>query len=69
MEGPAAALTLINCLGLGNHHLYHAISAHLLRSLDRDAEAALAYRAAIARTGDATERDFLQRSHQALTPA
>jgi RNA polymerase sigma-70 factor (ECF subfamily) len=35
--------------------------------LGRNAEAALAYEAAIARTENATERDFLARRRQALT--
>ena len=69
VEGPAAALTLVDGLDLGGYHLFHAIRADLLRRLDRNAEAALAYEAAIARTGNATERDFLQRSRQALTRA
>jgi predicted RNA polymerase sigma factor len=37
--------------------------------LGRNAQAALAYEAAIARTENATERDFLQRRRQALTRA
>jgi len=52
---------------LGGYHLFHAIRADLLRRLGRNAEAALAYEAAIARTENAAERDFLQRSRQALT--
>jgi predicted RNA polymerase sigma factor len=35
----------------------------------RDAEAALAYEAAIARTENATERAFLQRRRRAITQA
>jgi RNA polymerase sigma-70 factor (ECF subfamily) len=69
VEGPDAALTLVDGLDLGGYHLFHAIRADLLRRLGRNAEAALAYEAAIARTRNATERDFLQRSHQALTRA
>lgn len=37
--------------------------------LGRNAQAALAYQAAIDRTENATERDFLRRSRQALTQA
>ncbi len=69
VEGPEAALTLVDGLDLDGYHLFHAIRADLLRRLGRDAEAALAYEAAIARTENATERNFLQRSRQALTPA
>ena len=67
VEGPDAALTLVDGLDLDGYHLFHAIRADLLRRLGRDAEAALAYEAAIARTENATERKFLQRSRQALT--
>jgi len=51
---------------LGGYHLFHAIRADLLRRLGRGGEAAMAYRSAIARTDNAAERDFLQRSLQAL---
>ena len=66
VDGPGAALTLVDGLDLDGYHLFHAIRANLLRRLGRDAEAALAYDAAIARTENATERAFLQRSRQAL---
>jgi len=65
VEGPDAALALVDDLDLGGYHLYHAIRADLLRRLGRNAEAALAYEAALARTENATERDFLERSRQA----
>jgi RNA polymerase sigma-70 factor, ECF subfamily len=67
VSGPDAALTLVDGLDLGDYHLFHAIRADLLRRLGRNAEAALAYEAAIARTENATERNFLRRSRQALT--
>ncbi len=67
VEGPDAALTLVDGLDLGGYHVFHAIRADLLRRLGRNAEAVLAYEAAIARTENATERDFLRRSRQALT--
>jgi RNA polymerase sigma-70 factor (ECF subfamily) len=69
VEGPDAALTLVDGLDLDAYHLFHAIRADLLRRLGRNAEAALAYEAAIARTENAPERDFLQRSRQALAGA
>jgi len=68
VAGPAAALTLVDGLDLDGYHLFHAIRADLLRRLGRDAEAAVAYEAAIARTDNTTERDFLQRKRQELTP-
>ncbi len=67
VDGPEAALTLVDGLDLGGYHLFHAIRADLLRRLGRDAEAALAYEAAIARTANALERAFLRRRRQALT--
>jgi RNA polymerase sigma-70 factor (ECF subfamily) len=69
VEGPDAALTLVESLDLDGYHLFHAIRADLLRRLGRNAEAALAYEAALARTENARERDFLQRSRQTLTRA
>jgi RNA polymerase sigma-70 factor, ECF subfamily len=67
VEGPHAALALVDDLDLDGYYLFHAIRADLLRRLGRDAEAALAYEAAIARTKNATERDFLQRRRQAIS--
>jgi len=65
VEGPEAALALVDGLDLDGYHLFHAIRADLLRRLGRDAEAALAYEAAIARTENAAERAFLERRRQA----
>ncbi|HLM51366.1 MAG TPA: DUF6596 domain-containing protein, partial [Solirubrobacteraceae bacterium] len=69
VEGPQAALALVDALDLGAYHLFHAIRADLLRRLGRDAEAAHAYGSAIARTANATERDFLQRRRRSLPRA
>jgi RNA polymerase sigma-70 factor, ECF subfamily len=69
VEGPDAALTLVDGLGLRDYHMFHAIRAGLLRRLGRSSEAVLAYDAAIARTENAAERDFLRRSRQALSGA
>jgi RNA polymerase sigma-70 factor, ECF subfamily len=66
VEGPEAGLALVDGLDLDGYRLFHAIRADLLRRLGRDAEAVLAYEAAIARTGNATERAFLERRRQAL---
>jgi RNA polymerase sigma-70 factor (ECF subfamily) len=60
VEGPDAALAVLDGLDLENYHLYHAVRADLLRRLGRAEEAAAAYEAAIVRTNNATERDFLQ---------
>jgi RNA polymerase sigma-70 factor (ECF subfamily) len=67
VDGPEAALALVDGLDLQDWHRFHAIRADLLRRLHRDAEAAAAYEAAIARTGNAAERAFLRRRLQALT--
>ncbi len=69
VEGPEAALALVDGLELGGYYLFHCIRADLLRRLGRDAEAALAYEGAIARTENAAERDFLRRRRQALIRA
>jgi RNA polymerase sigma-70 factor (ECF subfamily) len=60
VEGPAAALPLIDSLALNDFYLFHAIRADFLRRLDRKAEAAAAYQAAIARTTNVKEREFLE---------
>jgi RNA polymerase sigma-70 factor (ECF subfamily) len=64
VEGPAAALALVDDLDLESYHLFHAIRADLLRRLGRDREAALAYEAALDRTESRAERALLQ---EALT--
>jgi RNA polymerase sigma-70 factor (ECF subfamily) len=69
VEGPEAALILVDDLNLGEYHLFHAIRADLLRRLGRIDEAAVAYEAAIGLTGNAVERKLLQRRRQALSGA
>jgi RNA polymerase sigma-70 factor (ECF subfamily) len=66
VEGPAAALAVVDELELDGYHVFHAVRADLLRRLGRHAEAALAYDAAIARTDNTAERELLQRSRQRL---
>jgi RNA polymerase sigma-70 factor (ECF subfamily) len=66
VDGPAAALAVVDELDLGSFHLFHAIRADLLRRLGRRDEAALAYEAAIELAENAAERAFLQRSRDAL---
>lgn len=67
VEGPEAALALVDDLDLGGYHLFHGIRADLLRRLGRDTEAATAYDEAIARTDNATERAFLRGRREALS--
>jgi RNA polymerase sigma-70 factor (ECF subfamily) len=59
VQGPAAALELVDDLRLDGYYVFHAIRADLLRRLGRAAEAALSYDAAIACTQNAAEREFL----------
>ena len=66
VEGPDAALTLVDGLDLDHYYLFHAIRADLLRRLGRNAEAAAAYEAAIAATENVAEREFLSRKLKAL---
>jgi RNA polymerase sigma-70 factor (ECF subfamily) len=69
VNGPEAALAVVDGLDLRDYYLFHATRADLLRRLGRNAEAVLAYEAAIARTENTTERDFLRRSRQPLAKA
>jgi RNA polymerase sigma-70 factor (ECF subfamily) len=55
VQGPAAALAIVERLDLGGYYLFHAIRADLLGRLGRDSDAALAYQAAIAGTSNAAE--------------
>jgi RNA polymerase sigma-70 factor (ECF subfamily) len=59
VDGPAAALAIVERLDLGGYYLFHAIRADLLSRLGRGADAALAYQAAIAGTSNAAERAHL----------
>ncbi len=66
VHGPALALALVEPLDLDSYHVYHAVRADLLRRLGRDAEATQAYDAALTRTANAAEQDFLRRSRDSL---
>ena len=66
IEGPSAALALVDALALDTYYLFHAIRADLLRRLGRTREASLAYAAAMARTDNAREREFLERRQRDL---
>ena len=69
VEGPHAALTLVDALDLDRYYLFHAIRADLLRRLGRMTDAARAYDAAIRRSENAAERHFLQRRRAQLKPS
>lgn len=66
VDGPEAALALVDALPLDGYHLYHAVRADLLNRLGRTTEATTAYSVAAARTANAVERDFLERTSDAL---
>ncbi|WP_199922887.1 RNA polymerase sigma factor [Streptomyces sp. NRRL B-24484] len=59
VEGPEAALRVVDGLDLGNHHLFHAIRGDLLARLGRTREAGRALEAAARLTGNEAERTFL----------
>jgi RNA polymerase sigma-70 factor, ECF subfamily len=66
VEGPGAALALVEGLNLDDYYLFHAIRADLLRRMGRTAEAAAAYEAAIARAENVAERAYLQHRQHGL---
>jgi RNA polymerase sigma-70 factor (ECF subfamily) len=66
VEGPDAALGLVETLNLEGYYLYHSIRADLLRRRGRDAEATLAYERALALTDNRAEREFLGRRLRGL---
>jgi RNA polymerase sigma-70 factor (ECF subfamily) len=63
VEGPIAALVLVDSLGLDldAYQPFHAVRADLLRRLGRSSEAAAAYERALALTENEAERAFLRR--------
>jgi RNA polymerase sigma-70 factor (ECF subfamily) len=66
VDGPEAALVLLEGLDLGHYHVFHAVRADLLRRVRRDAEAAQAYEAAIALTENTKQRELLERRRRSL---
>ncbi|MFF4542354.1 RNA polymerase sigma factor [Streptomyces aureus] len=59
VQGPAAALRVVDDLDLGNYYLFHAIRGDLLARLGRTDEAVQALDAAARLTGNESERTFL----------
>jgi RNA polymerase sigma-70 factor (ECF subfamily) len=66
VDGPGPALALVDALGLGGYHLFHAIRADLLARLGRTGEASAAYADAIELSGNDAERELLERKRAAL---
>lgn len=60
VDGPAAALTLLEELELDSYYSFHATRADLLRRLERLDEAKLAYRRAAELAPTEAEREFLK---------
>ncbi|MDN5795651.1 MAG: RNA polymerase sigma factor [Intrasporangium sp.] len=60
VDGPSAALGLVDELDLGDYHAFHVVRAELLRRLGRLDEARDAYAAAISLTGNDIESAHLQ---------
>ena len=65
MQGPAAALVLVDELELSNYYPFHATRADLLRRLGRHREAEAAYQRAASLAPTDAERDFLRRGGRA----
>lgn len=65
VDGPEAALHLLDRLSLDQFHLFHAVRADLLSRLGRTAAAIDAYDSAIARAENRVEREFLKRKREA----
>jgi len=59
VDGPAAALALVNTLDLAGYHPFHATQADLLRRVGRVDEAIDAYQRAALLAPPGAERDFL----------
>ncbi len=60
VQGPAAALAVVDGLALDGYYLYHAIRGDLLRRVGRGDESREAYERALALVGNPVERGFLE---------
>ncbi len=67
IEGPGPALAAVDALDLDAYYLFHATRADLLARLERVDDAERAYNRALELTGNAAERDLLERKRRALT--
>jgi RNA polymerase sigma-70 factor, ECF subfamily len=65
VQGPVAALALVDELDLDNYHPFHATRADLLRRLGRHREATAAYQRAAAMAPTEAERAFLRHGGRA----
>jgi RNA polymerase sigma-70 factor, ECF subfamily len=73
LDGPEAALTIVNSLALDSYYLWHAIRAQLLSRLGRHVEAATEFDTAASQTSNVTQQRFLHqqrmRHNDARKPA
>jgi RNA polymerase sigma-70 factor (ECF subfamily) len=69
VEGPEAALAIIDGLDLAGYRYLHATRAALLRRLGRDEEARIAYGRALELTEEGPEQRFLTMRRSELGPA
>jgi RNA polymerase sigma-70 factor (ECF subfamily) len=69
LDGPAAALALIDGLDLPSYHPFHATRADLLRRLQRYDEAIAAYERAASLAPNDIERSFLARQARRPSPS
>jgi RNA polymerase sigma-70 factor (ECF subfamily) len=67
VDGPAAALAVVDDLGLDRYHLFHATRGDLLVRLGREAEARDAFAEAVDLATNAQERRFLESRRAALS--
>jgi RNA polymerase sigma-70 factor (ECF subfamily) len=67
VNGPHAALVIVEQLELNRHYLFHAVRANLLERLGRRNEAAAAYDSALACDQNLAERTFLERRRRAIS--
>ena len=67
LEGPQAALALLDGLALDDYRYYHSTRADLLRRLGRDDEARAAYARALELTQPGPEQRFLERRLASLS--
>ncbi|HUP73561.1 MAG TPA: sigma-70 family RNA polymerase sigma factor [Acidimicrobiales bacterium] len=66
LDGPAAALPIVEQLDLDANHLYHAARADLLERLDRPADALAAYDRALALATNTAEQRHLERRRDSV---
>jgi RNA polymerase sigma-70 factor (ECF subfamily) len=67
VNGPHAALVIVEQLELNRYHLFHAVRANLLERLGRHHEAAAAYEFALTCDQNLAERTFLERRRRAIS--